>query len=491
MPYTRRRFLETSAAASAGLLASGALETLFARLAAGQQSEARGYGALVPDRKGLLDLPEGFTYRLLSSAMLGTVSDPRFSQRLTSGEPVPARHDGMAAFPGRAGVTVLVRNHELEPGHTPAVDPGSRRRYDPLGTGGTTTLWVNGNRELVRSFASLSGTFRNCAGGVTPWGSWLTAEECTYLPGPADTQVHDLRPDVARRHGYVFEVDARAERLVEPAPIVALGRFYHEALAVDPNTGFVYQTEDRKDGLIYRFRPELVTRRRKRPRDLRAGDLAQGGVLEALRIVDLPSVRTQNWEDGDPIFLQGRRYPVDWVAITDSDPDMDMERDPQDEEDDRLKRRARTAASSTRAQGLRLGAAQFARNEGMAYQRGAIYFCATNGGKARAGQVWRLDVRRQTLTLAYEPNDVAVLDGPDNILPAPNGDLIVCEDGRDEQFVLGITSAGSFYRLARNAYNQSEFAGACFSPDGRTMFVNIQDPGMTFAIWGPWSRRKA
>src|SRR5262249_7158163 len=159
---------------------------------------------------------------------------------------------------GLAGLTILVRNHELEPQHRPAVDPKGRRRYDRLGTGGTTTLWVDAERNLVRSFASLSGTFRNCAGGPTPWGSLLSAEECAYLPGASDARIDDLRPDVTRRHGYMFEVDARSQGLVDPVPIRAMGRFRHEAVAVDPTTGFVYQTEDRPDGLLYRYRPDAV-----------------------------------------------------------------------------------------------------------------------------------------------------------------------------------------------------------------------------------------
>src|SRR5436309_896659 len=169
----------------------------------------------------------------------------RFSQTLSDGEPVPALHDGMAAFAGPEGHTVLLRNHELDPGQNPAVAPGRAPRYDGLGTGGTTTLWVNGRGELVRAFASLAGTFRNCAGGSTPWGPWLSAEECVYMPGPADPHAFDRRPDVHEPHGYVFEVDSRATGLVDARPIRGMGRFYHEALAVDPVTGFVYLTEDR------------------------------------------------------------------------------------------------------------------------------------------------------------------------------------------------------------------------------------------------------
>jgi len=494
MTLTRRRFLRTAMAASAGALASGGLEALFARSAAAQGRGARawsaaGYGPLLADPAGLLDLPAGFRYRALSMAKLGTATDPRFSQQLSNGDPVPCLHDGMGAFAGPAGVTVLVRNHELNPGQSPGVDPRRERPYDPALGGGTTTLWVDAERNVVRSFASLSGTGRNCAGGITPWGSWLTCEECTYLPGEPDPVNHDRTPKVTKRHGYVFEVDARAEGLVDPKPILGMGRFYHEACAVDPATGFVYLTEDRNDGALYRYRPDVLASGRRRPSDLRVGDLAKGGVLEALRILGRPQARTQNWENPSG-FTPGRRWRVAWVPIPNVDPDMDMERDPRDEEHEPLKRRDRTAATSIRAQAFAAGAAQFARVEGIAYGRRALWWCATNGGMAGAGQVWKLDLVRGELSLVVEPDDTSKLDGPDNLVMAPNGDLIVCEDGEADDFVVGITPAGRLYRLARNASGQSELAGACFSPDGQTLFFNVQEPGITFAVWGPWGARR-
>jgi secreted PhoX family phosphatase len=265
----------------------------------------------------------------------------------------------------------------------------------------------------------------------------------------------------------------------------------HEAVAVDPATGFVYMTEDRGDGLFYRYRPSIITSGRKRPAEMAVGDLALGGTLEALRIVARPSARTQNWDAIAPPFVRGRRHLVDWVAIPDIEPDVDMERDADDMDVEPLKRRARTAPTSTRAQGFRLGAAQFARQEGITYHRGAVYICATNGGRAKLGQVWRLELSSHRLSLLTEPNDGGLLDGPDNITPAPNGDLIVCEDGKGEDFIVGITPHGTLYHLARNAFNEVEFAGATFSPDGRTLFVNVQDPGITFAIWGPWEQRRS
>jgi len=484
MPLSRRQFLRRSAAASASLLIPSGISLLSTRLASAANAQALsagGYGPLKRDPAGLLDLPEGFTYRALSTARSGSEDDPRFSQRLSNGELVPAHHDGMAAFAGRDGITVLVRNHELEPDHRPVVDPSGKRRYDRLGTGGTTTLWVDGERNLVRSFPSLSGTFRNCAGGPTPWGSWLSAEECVYMPGAPDDRINDLNPGASERHGYLFEVDARAEGLVDPVPIKAMGRFYHEAVAVDPLTGTVYMTEDRPDGLLYRYQPDVVTRGLKKVADLKPGDLALGGTLEALRITTQPSARTQNY--GKRAFAIGQSVPVDWVAIPVRDPDVDSEND--------RSGGLKAAPTSARAQGFSLGCAQFARNEGITHHQGSLYFCATSGGHEEAGQVWRLDLDAQRLTLVLEPDDRRLMDGPDNLTAAPNGDLIVCEDGRAEDYVLGITPQGRIYRLARNRYNDSEFAGACFAPDGQTLFVNCQDPGITYAIWGPWESRRA
>jgi secreted PhoX family phosphatase len=487
---SRRRFLGLGAATTASLAISQSVEALFARAARGGPLSAAGYGPLVADPKGLLDLPAGFQYRVFSTARVDAENDPRFTQRLTNGELVPPLHDGMGAFRGPAGVTVLVRNHEVDLKQKPMLDPSRRRPYDPLAGGGTTTLWVDADRKLVRAFPSVSGTVRNCAGGVTPWGSWLTCEEAVCMPGEASATNRDATPLVSKRHGYVFEVDSRSEGLVDPVPIVPMGRFRHEAAAVDPATGFVYLSEDRSDGLLYRYRPDVVMKQGRAAARLGVGDLAKGGTLEALRIVERPAARTQNYAAGPDAFVPGRRWRVDWVAIPNPDPDVDMETDPTDTAADPSARRERVAASATRAQGFARGAAQFARTEGVTMKHRVLHLCCTDGGPKRLGQVWRLDVASQELSLLVEPNDQAVLDGPDNLTPAPNGDLIVCEDGIDVDFLVGITPRGRLYHLARNAYNDIEFAGACFAPDGRTLFVNIQDPGMTFAIWGPWARRR-
>jgi secreted PhoX family phosphatase len=488
MTLSRRGLLRAALLSASGLVTPDAILPAFAAMAKGVRGTSYGYGPLVADPQGLLDLPAGFQYRVLSPGITRAASDlgDRFRSTLSNGEPTPGLHDGMDAFAGPDGMTILVRNHEQNLGDEPMVDVARRRPYDVKTAGGTTTLWVNRDRELVKSFPSLSGTVRNCAGGRTPWGSWLTAEETAYIPGERDAVNADMDPGVDQRHGYIFEVDAFATDLVDPIPLKAMGRFRHEAVAVDPATGFAYLTEDRDDGLFYRFRPAVLEHSGKRPSDLRTGDYAKGGVLEALRIVSRPQALTQN-HAAIVIPRTGERLAIEWVAIPVPDPDMDMmhpEGHP---------RRDVTAPTSTRAQGFALGCAQFARTEGIVYARGSVYFCCTNGGPEELGQVFRLDLKRQELSLVVEPDEHAVLDGPDNICLAPNGDLVICEDSlaRRSNFVVGVTKRGTCYRIARNAHpSNRELAGACFAPDGRTLFVNIQEPGVTFAIWGPWEKRR-
>jgi len=489
MSWSRRSFLRAALVGSPALLAAQGVGRVLAAMSSGPRERAMGYGPLRPDPDGLLDLPEGFRYRLLSTGVIDAErnTDARFASLLSDGSPTPGLHDGMACFPGPEGLTILVRNHELNPGDGPMVDARRERPYDPMTGGGTTTLWLDPERRLVACFASLSGTLRNCAGGRTPWGSWLSAEEITLVPGAHDAVNGDRTPDVSRRHGYIFEVDSRSAGLVEPLPLKGMGRFRHEAAAVDPETGFAYLTEDTEDGLLYRFRPEVVLRG-KDPSDLRVGDYAHGGVLEALRVKDRPQLITRNLNLRRAISL-GESLPVDWVRIDEPDPDMDLAR--------RLGEPIlmHAAPTSTRAQGFARGCAQFARSEGIVYANGSVYICCTLGGPKTLGQVFRIDLREQRLSLLVESDDESLLDGPDNICASPYGDLVVCEDnlslGKRENYIVGVTPQGRCYRIARNAHpRKREFAGACFSPDGRTMFVNVQNPGLTFAIWGPWSARR-
>jgi hypothetical protein len=456
MALSRRHFFALTGVSAAGTFLASPLKQLYARQARGESIRGIGYGPLQPDPKGLLELPNGFEYRAFS----------RTGDIMSDGNPVPGDHDGMAAFPGPGDTTILVRNHELSPEEVtkPRVVAPESKLYDPLCRGGTTTLIVGRNRELIKDFASLAGTYRNCAGGPTPWGSWISCEENTSTPAgnkPGDAS------NVTKLHGYNFEVPSIATKPVNPTPLVAMGRFNHEAVAVDPRTGVVYQTEDREDSLFYRFIPN------------QPGNLQAGGVLEALVIKDMPQAITKtNFPVGEPM-------EVEWVRIDSVNPPNDSA--PPEGAD--------ITQYGVRFQGFAKGAAQFSRGEGIWYGDGEFYFCCTDGGEKGLGQVWRYipDLSRKgggTIQLFVEPNDQSALDGPDNIVVSPFGDLIVCEDGDGEQFLVGISPNGELYDLARNAINEREFAGACFSPNGQTLFVNIQDPGITFAIWGPWRSRQ-
>lgn len=463
MRTSRRHFLRSSAAITLGFSGLQTLIGCRSSAAISTGTAPDGFGSLVPDPSGILDLPKGFSYTIIS----------RHGERMDDGFYVPSAHDGMAAFPGPNGLTVLVRNHEIdwdagaEQGPYGAdqelfsrIDSGLL--YDagfdnePCLGGTTTLLFDTRTQRLVTHFLSLAGTLRNCAGGPTPWNSWITCEETVARAGDK------LRKD----HGYCFEVPAEASPRVHAAePLLDMGRFYHEAIAVDPVSGVVYMTEDRWDSLIYRFVPNVP------------GLLAEGGQLQALTIRDHPSMDTRNWDE--QLVAPGDRFSVKWISMNDiHSPDDDL-----------------------RLRGFDRGAARFARGEGMWYGNDAVYFACTNGGPARKGQIWKYIPSRYEgeegesanpagLELFIEPNDGGIVDNADNLTVSPWGDLIVCEDGPGTQNLVGITPAGKIYTFAHNAVSESEFAGSTFSPDGSTMFVNMQKDGLTLAIHGPWRNRR-
>lgn len=465
MILSRRAFLASAQAA--------ALFYSTAAIGGGRASDpARRSPPLRPDPAGLLDLPDGFSYRLVSTA----------GEPMADGFIRPGRPDGMACFPHPDGPDkcILLRNHE----NFPDTDGGSPfgpdeallsrleesllydRKADgrPFTGGVTKVVYDLRAGRLEHDLLVLAGTTGNCAGGPTPWGSWLTCEEAPILPANG----------ARRPHGFVFEVPAAAASPVAPVPLTAMGRFAHEAAAVDPDSGIVYLTEDSRTGLFYRFLPA------------EPGRLARGGRLQALAIRGWPSANTSNWpaDWGGPgldRIGQGQSFDTDWI-------DLDEVESPQ---------------GDLAARGHAAGAAQFCRGEGMAYARlpgrgpGEIFFTCTQGGSQRAGQVWRYRPAAAgprsagQLTLVYESPGADTLDMCDNLAAAPWGDLILCEDGLGDQFLRGLTPDGRIYELARNAHaGRSEFCGACFSPDGRTMFVNVQEPGFTFAITGPWERMR-
>ena len=466
---TRRNFLLAGASvglSAAGLAFAGCRHLLGTK---GAQVQWLPYKCkFFPTPHRLLDLPAGFTCHAISQV----------GEEMDDGLVVPGKHDGMAAFAGAHGRVILLRNHEL---YARDLMHGAFGKFnvrlrrvvrDKLYDAGrgilpclgavTTIVYNPRTGQVEKHFLSLAGTLRNCSGGPTPWGTWVTCEENVQLAGMTFEQ----------NHGYNFEVPVSSvPHLSEAVPLQAMGRFNHEAIAVDPRSGAVYQTEDRDDGLFYRFLPT------------RKGQLAAGR-LQALRVLAQKGADTRNWQGTGKAarIAVGKILKVAWVDLDDIDaPDDDL-----------------------RLRGLvEKGAAIFARGEGIWCDSKAVYFACTSGGMTQKGQIWRYvpspdeGTDREprtpaTLELFVEPEDSNLLENCDNLTVAPWGDLIVCEDGVNcedgtkEEYLIGITPQGRCYRFARNAHNPSELAGATFSPDGRTLFVNIQKPGLTLAITGPW-----
>jgi secreted PhoX family phosphatase len=411
-----------------------------------------GYGPLKPDLKKLLDLPKGFKYQVISS----------FADVMSDGVHVPDKADGMGCFALPEGKVALVRNHELKPSDL-SKQPESlqglktERSYDSSSNGitlpgGTSTIIYNmETREVEKQYLSLIGTIRNCSGGVTPWGSWLSCEE----------SVTKASADFKRDHGYIFEVPANAKGLVEPIPLKAMGRFNHEAACVDPSTGIVYLTEDRGDSLFYRFIPNAY------------GELSKGGKLQALSIKGLPKFDSRNWNKQQMKVNQW--FDAQWV-------DLDNPESPEDD---------------LRVRGHELGATLFARGEGVHWADNELYFTCTNGGGKQLGQIMRYqpqyelnqsEQRGGRIQLFLESSNANDFNYGDNLTVTPQGHLLVCEDQYTDvvdNHLRGVTPNGEVYDFAK-LNRQTELAGACFSPDGSTLFVNIYSPTMTLAITGPW-----
>lgn len=486
-PFSRRGFLSGSASIVALLAAykvRGDGASRHSRLVPGP------YGRLHPTADletglPLICLPEGFEYRSFSWA----------GDAMADGAPAPDAHDGMGvvAANGRGDEleVTLVRNHERG-FSSPILAPARYDTATPPGQafapgGGTTTLSFRG-RRWTSAKPSLGGTIYNCAGGATPWGTWLSCEET----------VIDLSSKGGRRHGYVFEVRADAGATTAK-PIVGMGRMLHEAVAIDPATGIAYLTEDEPwNSGFYRYVAADA--------HPRAGSYEAGGRLQAARVA-----RRANADLRVPAV--GDVHDIEWVDI--ESPDADPGRTP-----------PAISANTVRASGPFLqawarGGLVMSRLEGICHHGGKLYVVDTEAGRGADGSpghgegaVWEYDPREQTLAAIFVAGTQQVGDNVDNITASPRGGLLLCENGdgvTDENGfgtrLVGLTADGDSYAFAKNNidltleeqvtagkrivpdyYRASEWAGACFDPGGEVLFVNIQVPGVTFAIWGPWER---
>jgi secreted PhoX family phosphatase len=477
----RKSFLQRVAVAT-----GGAALWPFADVVA--TAEAARPSTLVPvqdlrDGKVRLHLPEGFEYRSFHD----TDGPPVV---LHDGTVLPGRHDGMAAFPGPQGKIWLVRNHEVN-GPTNAFGPGTP--YDGRTGGGTTTVLVDGQGNVYDSFTSLNGTQMNCMGGKMPWGSWITCEETVNGPDVGADFTGAPNTSLQKRHGYIFEVPAGGQGSREP--IRSAGRFAHEAVAFDPAGGILYLTEDNfgfPSG-FYRYIPPA--------NPMATGRLEDGGRLQMLAVVGMPNANLAAAQ------RQRATYDVTWVDI--EQPDVEFPYTPGQPAPTSNNDAINFVGNQGRAQ----GAAWFSRVEGCVYDRGTIFFCCTQGGGPAeagfgpiadgfgngSGQIWAYRTEEQTLQLLYESPGTGSLDLPDNVaVRSGRGTLVLCEDGTGDNYLRGLTRGSQIFDIALNRLTRNvggaprfgeEFAGATFSPDGQTLFVNIQaSQGISFAIWGPWQQ---
>jgi hypothetical protein len=451
----RRRFLQQGGMAAVATLALGPVGRLLASAGAPAGLHP-GFGPLQPVRDlstslPLLALPAGFSY--LSFGWAG--------ESLPGDQRMPDKHDGMGIVRRDGDVLTLVRNHEIKAGYGSFAPPAAT--YDTPCAGGTVTLRFDTSAgKLLDAHASLSGTLVNCSGGTTPWGTWLSCEEIVVPAGVATLE--SVERTLAHDHGFVFEVPATGESRAEP--LRAMGQFKHEAATVDPRSGIVYLTEDHDpDAGFYRFVPQ------------RKGELLRGGRLQMLRARGAPDLRRGH--------RRGARFAVEWVEI--EHPERGVG--------------GRDGESGVLEQGLANGGSMFTRLEGCIAGDDVVYFTATDGGDARCGQVWAYHPQARQLVLLYESTDPAILDYPDNIVISPRGGLVVCQDSEgDVQHLYGLTQDAGLFAFARNNtqldgqmgfagdYRDSEWAGSCFSPDGKWLFANMQEPGFSVAITGPWRR---
>ncbi|MFS7876377.1 alkaline phosphatase PhoX [Streptomyces asiaticus] len=480
MSLSRRDFARRSAYTGAGFAlvgSAGVLATAPGALAAEATEEgvagaegggsSLGYGPLIADPKGILALPEGFRYKIITRTG---------ETKLESGESTPSNHDGTATFEGSRGATLLVNNHELAgprskwPHPVPLIEG---LVYDQAASGGCTVVEVAKHGDHVTEWVGIAGTATNCAGGRTPWGTWLTCEETEDKAG---------QNGMTKDHGYVFEVDPhdrKANR--DPKPIKALGRYAHEAVVVDPKRGHLYLTEDASgpNGLLYRWVP---------PHGFEHGRGKLGTLKDDAGVLQAPKCYDSGGNFVDDLSRAtktGTVYGVDWEPVPDRDAkSVSVRKQFKDGE-------------ITRARKL----------EGMWWADGGAYIVSSY---ARAespvqhdGQVWFYDPKRRTLTLKVllgvnpDPSKDGAFDGPDNITVSPYGGLVIAEDGEGIQHLFGATEDGRTYPIARNDLNIgsaeepefSEFTGVVFSPDGSTLYANIQVPGIMLAITGPWRRQ--
>ena len=390
---TRRLFLERSMqiAGATGLSLFAGATCAPIGVSVAHASGADDFGPLGPPDQNGLRLPAGFSSRVV--ALTGQAVG-------NSGYLWHAAPDGGATFELPSGGWVYVSNAE---------------RIN--GNGGVSAIQFGPSGEIEDAYSILSGTNRNCAGGTTPWQHWLSCEEVG--------------------NGLVWECDPFAPGSAGIAR-PAMGRFNHEAAAVDPVHQRVYLTEDRSNGLLYRFTPTSYP------------DLSSG-ILEAAEILD---------PNGEGEIAPGQTRPLTWHLIPDP------------------------SATNTATRNQAPAASSFDGGEGCWYAANQIYFATKNDSR-----VWRLETDTDSIEIIYDfaTSPTPELSGADNVYVAPSGDVYVAEDPGDLQIV-ALTPTGAVLPIVQiTGQSGTEVTGPALSPDGTRLYFSSQrNPGTTYEVTGPF-----
>lgn len=416
------------------------------------------FGELVgPDENGLF-LPPGFRSRRIAKAY----------------DPVPLKDGGQSSFlwhrapdgggviPQEDGGWIYVSNSEI-PIIADECQDGLNNPFCGE-QGGCSAIRFDAEGQVVDAYPILQGTNNNCAGGVTPWGTWLSCEE-NFL-------------------GFVYECDPTG--MNPPIRLPGMGQFSHEAAAVDPVGKAIYLTEDTGDGAFYRFRP-LSWPDGGRP-DLSLGVLEVAVVgenpptrvvyQETLRevLAELPGVDPHDapWDQIAPELRETDPGPVRWMPIL-NPLGLPLE----------CRYQVPTAAV-------------FQGGEGCWYDDGMVFFTCKGSNR-----VWAYDTQAQTMEIVYDAQAVgesAPLTGVDNLVVHPDThDLYVAEDGGNMELVL-ISNERIVAPVMRYPVPHSEIAGPAFDPSGTRLYFASQAKrhtpdeeghevrGEIFEITGPWNR---
>jgi len=503
MSVDRRTFLKAGGAAAAAVALGGPFQPFVARAAGPGKGHKLTQPPLAPtadlrDKALRLALPPGFQYRSFDPTGAGMVEGT-----------VPGNHDGMAAFAAADGRVLLIRNHERN--GSLGTFAGDAAFYDPAGPGGNTYVLVNADGSNNETRAALRGTQMNCSGGAMPWGSWITCEESVNGPDVCDDFTRNIAPNTApdgeltfiqnkrleKTHGYLFEVPVNGAATAEP--ITQAGRFSHEAAAFDPVSGSLYLTEDNFGfgSGFYRYDPPEDPRR--------VGRVLDGGTLYMLAVVGKSQLNLSGHQQ------RNRHYQVRWVPIGNPNPQFPVAPDATDPASMRPTTTNNQAICNVGKQGFDAGGALFSRLEGIHTHDGVVYFTSTQGGgdadiidwvnsaEGRGGfgrgfgQVWAFHPKQQLLEVIYQSTSTDDLHLPDNVTVSAGGTLVLCEDNApptplDGNKLQALTPRGQLISIAEHIERRNvEWAGATFSPDGGTLFANLNtSAAMTVAIWGPW-----